>query len=106
MRGADPGQAARHNFSPFRHELGQHAYVLVIDGVNLLHAKLAYFLAPEKLASTFTPALSSRTPLPIAAWPARLAGRSVARRPPLRYWTGLLLCLLCVSHNAHVSFVS
>src|SRR5271167_4179174 len=52
VRSANPGQPSRHDPSAFRHKLRQQTDVLVVDGFNLLDAKLANLLAPEILAPT------------------------------------------------------
>src|SRR3981081_1718121 len=53
MRSAYARQPARHDLTALGHELPQHAVILVIDVLDLFHAELADFLAPEKLASAF-----------------------------------------------------
>src|SRR5580693_10369245 len=47
MRGADAGNAARDDLAALRYESVQKLYVLVIDVVDLLHAKPANFFAAE-----------------------------------------------------------
>src|ERR1700683_1133235 len=47
VRGADAGNAARDNLAALRHERVEQLHVLVIDVVDLLHAKPANFLATE-----------------------------------------------------------
>src|SRR5712692_503535 len=59
--GANTGQPPRNNFAAFRHELRQQPDVLVINGLNLLHAELANFLAPEILAAALAPARAARS---------------------------------------------
>ena len=56
MRSADPGQAPRDDLAALRHELREQADVLVIDGLNFLHAELANLLAPEIFAPAFAAA--------------------------------------------------
>jgi hypothetical protein len=69
MRRANAGQAARHNLPAFGNKLREQPVVLVIDSLNLLHAKLTDFLAPKKFAATFAatgasrPTGTRRTPL-------------------------------------------
>src|SRR5215813_8997963 len=53
MRRADAGKASRHDLATLGDKLTEHAVVLVVDVFDFLHAELAYFLAPEKLASAF-----------------------------------------------------
>src|SRR5207247_9740481 len=50
---ANTGQAARHNPATLGDKLREQPVILVIDGLNLLHAKLANLLAPEIFAATF-----------------------------------------------------
>jgi len=50
---ANTGQAARHNLATLGDKLREQPVILVIDGLNLLHAKLANLLAPEIFAATF-----------------------------------------------------
>src|SRR4029077_4764174 len=80
MRSADPSQAPRNDFAALRHELRQQPHILVVDGLDFLHAELANLLAAEILAATFAPtAGSSRTRRPPP--PPGAAGRA-GRRPP------------------------
>src|SRR4029077_17339872 len=53
MRSAYAGQPARHDLTALSDELPQHAVVLVVAVLDLFHAELADFLAPEELASAF-----------------------------------------------------
>src|SRR5690348_16167786 len=53
VRRAHAAEPPGHDLAAFRHELREQAIVLVINGVNLLHAKLAHLLAAEILASAF-----------------------------------------------------
>src|SRR3984893_6263575 len=53
MGSAYARQPAGHDLAALRHELPEHAVVLVVDVLDLFHAELADFLAPEKLASAF-----------------------------------------------------
>src|SRR6266568_3691451 len=53
MRSAYARQPARHDLAALSDELPEHAVVLVVDVLDLFHAELADFLAPEKLASAF-----------------------------------------------------
>src|ERR1700736_759259 len=53
MRSAYAGQPARHDLAALSDELPEHAVVLVVDVLDLFHAELADFLAPEKLATSF-----------------------------------------------------
>jgi hypothetical protein len=77
MRRAHTGQAARRNLSALRDELRQQAHIFVINRLDLLDAKLTYFLAPEKLAAAF-----ARTAWP-SAWP-RTARSSAITASALR----------------------
>src|SRR5438874_2223164 len=52
VRRANAAQAPRDDLAPLGDELPEQADVFVIDGVNLLHAKLADLLAAEKFASS------------------------------------------------------
>ena len=49
MRCAYARQATRRNLPALGDKLHQQPHILVIDGFNLLHAKLANFLAPENI---------------------------------------------------------
>src|SRR5581483_2975162 len=68
VRRAYAGQAPGDDLAALGHELAQQAHVLVVDGVNLLHAELAHLLAAEELAR---PAFAA------AAGPALRAGTAV-----------------------------
>jgi hypothetical protein len=76
MRRADASQAPRDDFAAFRHELREQTHVFVIDGLNLLRAKLADFLATEVLAPCAASALS-----PSAAGPGRTSFSSIRTIP-------------------------
>src|SRR5437667_9054948 len=65
MRSTNSGQAPWNDLSALRHKLSEHAHVLVVDGLDLLHAELANFLAPEILAPAFASARASR---PTRTW--------------------------------------
>ena len=84
VRGADSGQAPRHDLAALRHELRQQPDVLVVDGFNFLHAELANLLAAKIFAPTFAAATRSagtrRTALPIAK--SRAGRRKGDLRPP------------------------
>src|SRR5579864_1542498 len=54
VRGAHAAQAAGHDLAAFGHKLREQTIVLVINGINLLHAELAHLLAAEVFASAFT----------------------------------------------------
>src|ERR1700680_4917166 len=53
MRSAYARQPARHDLNALSDELSEHAVVLVVAVLDLFHAELADFLAPEKLAAAF-----------------------------------------------------
>jgi hypothetical protein len=53
MRRTYSGQATWSDLPALRHELSQQTYVLVIDCLDFLDTKLAYFFAPEVLAAAF-----------------------------------------------------
>jgi hypothetical protein len=53
VRRANTGQTPRSDLPALRHELREETHVLVIDGFDLLDAKLANLLAPEVFASAF-----------------------------------------------------
>src|SRR5438105_1312594 len=102
MRGANPGQAARHNLAALGNKLREQPHVFVINGVNFFHAKLANLLAPEKFAATFAScaaragAGASRA-RPIAVnWPRRF-------RPGFPGGWGCSSGLFLVSHNTCIS---
>ena len=67
VRRANPGQAPRDDLAALRHELGEQPDVLVVDGLNFLHAELANLLAAKIFASAFAatagPAGTRRTAL-------------------------------------------
>src|SRR5690349_12192107 len=82
VRRADARQAARHDLAALGHELRKQTHVLVIDGVDLLDAELADFLAAEVLASAFTSAAGT------AGSAARSAGTRSAAAIALRAVAG------------------
>jgi hypothetical protein len=53
MRGAYAREPTRHDLAALGDELPEHSEVLVVDTLDLFHAELADFLAPEKLAPAF-----------------------------------------------------
>src|SRR6185437_1569615 len=79
VRRAHAAQPPGHDLAAFRHELREQAVVLVINGVNLLHAELAHLLAAEILASTFArtagPAAAARSGSRCRCWRCRGCGR-------------------------------
>jgi hypothetical protein len=86
MRRTYAGQAAGHNLAALGNKSLQKANIPVRDGVNLLGAELAHFLATEKLAAAaWTAARTSA----LTGRPARAALRWCAPfgRP---YW-----CFIC-----------
>src|SRR5579871_1943443 len=91
MRSAHARQPAGYDFAALRNESLQQAHVLVIDIVNLLDAKFAYLLAPEKL------------PASSVAAPSRPTVRSVAAIAAPCWWARTARCasLVCfVSHSS------
>jgi len=60
MRGTNTGQSPWNDLPALRHKLSEQPNILVIDGLDLLHAELANFLAPEILAAAFAPTRASR----------------------------------------------
>ena len=61
VRGANAGQAARHNLAALGHKLLQQTHIAVGDRVDLLGAELADLLAAEELAASARPAGSTGT---------------------------------------------
>src|SRR5437667_9997841 len=57
---ANTGQAARHNPATLGDKLREQPVIIVIDGINLLRAKLANLLAPAIFAATFAALAPSR----------------------------------------------
>src|SRR5579859_1746556 len=53
MRSADSGQSTRNDLAALGYKAGEQAHVLVVDGVDLLHAELADLLAAKEFASAF-----------------------------------------------------
>src|SRR5271170_2897780 len=53
MRSAHTRQASRRDLATLGYELRQQTHIFVIDRFDLLDAKLANLLAPEKFAPTF-----------------------------------------------------
>jgi hypothetical protein len=49
MRGTDARNPSRQNLRALRNELGQEFHIFVVNGVNLLHTKLADFSTSVKL---------------------------------------------------------
>src|SRR5689334_13262490 len=69
VRGADAGNAARHDLAALGHEGVQQLHILVVDVVDLLDAEAAYLLAPEILFLLRGDGLvAARGPLAGAAW--------------------------------------
>src|SRR5689334_19351896 len=87
MRRAHACQAPRHDLAALGHELRQQPHVLVIDGIDLLDAKLADLLAAEVLASAFASARTSRS----AAGPAGTRS-ATAIAAPARRTIGTVAC--------------
>ena len=56
VRRADSGQAPRNDLAALRHELRQQPDVLVVDGLDFLHAEFANLLAAKIFAPTFAAA--------------------------------------------------
>jgi ABC-type molybdenum transport system ATPase subunit/photorepair protein PhrA len=52
VRGADTGEAARHNLATLGHKALQQADIAVRNRINLLSAELANLLATEELATS------------------------------------------------------
>jgi len=99
---AHAGQPPGHNLATFGHELAEQPVILVVDVGDLLRAELADFLAPEKLASTFTrrtagpgtPAASASKPRTVSPGTRSVTGRP---RRPFGCWRW---CFTLFSHNA------
>jgi hypothetical protein len=100
VRGANPGQAPGDDFAALRHKLREQPDVLVIDGLNFLHAELANLLAAKIFAPTF--AAATRTagtwgtafPIPIRG---TVAGRPISARRTLSTRT----CCCCSNFFSH-----
>src|SRR5689334_746896 len=72
MRRAHSSQPARNDLAAFGNEAGEQAHVLVVDGVDFLHAELANFLAAEEFASALARALAAGATTRVATRPAIL----------------------------------
>ena len=79
-----PVRRRGHDLAALRHELGQQPDVLVIDGLNFLHAEFANLLAAKIFAPTFAaatrPARTRRTAFPVAK--SKAGRRKGDLRPP------------------------
>src|ERR1700680_332891 len=75
-------QPARHDLTALSDELSEHAVVLVVDVLDLFHAELADFLAPEKLASAFARwSAGTRTAPESRPRTGTIMARSIGSRP-------------------------
>src|SRR5258708_11017379 len=84
---ANARETPRHDLPALRHELLQQAHVFVAHAVNFLDAKLADFLAAEKLASARSTRTARRTRRTRPAFPPALVAAGVtttARMPAAR----------------------
>src|SRR5438445_11376001 len=52
VRCAYSSEPTRHDLAPLCHKLAEQTHVLIVDVVDLFHAELADFFAPEKFPST------------------------------------------------------
>src|ERR1700680_4408931 len=82
MRSAYARQPTGHDLTALRDELPEHAVVLVVDVLDLFHAELADFLAPEKLASAFARwTAGTRTAPESRPRTGTIMARSIGSRP-------------------------